>query len=1254
MAFMSDTNGVFTPKKKKRRIAKVAANPTGNYLPVATSWWGWPTSILDNSPWFTWFDIPRMLRDPQVRFLERMWRAPFQRVKWVVKSEDPRISAFADSTLRRFWRKSTPKLWSRYFRFGYAPGGAEFAIRKNSLRLEQVRMIEPRDARPLKWARGPEMGKPAGFALQANGSGTPWAPPESETNRGQWVPPGNAMWFAGYGEFGAWFDVPPLAGMFEPWAEKRGRGGAIQSRRLYARTAAFTGGEIYHPEGVTNLGTDENPRMMNNQDIARSTLEYGENGSVYTFFSDHIPDTNLRQWEFKRATAGPVNPSIFEYPKDLDGEMSTAIGIPKEVLEASEVGSGWSGRLIPLMGFLGGVDELAGMMIESADSGWLRNLVHVNFGPKVWYEIEPLSLAEEVQTQAKAGKGGGEGDNPIPGMFGAGQQQARARTMSRVRGIDLSVTHAPEGGVMIAGNWYPGGRFIPSEVLEKASPAEKAKLGSKDADVSPEDGKVAQILRTLRNLPKKAVKKARKKVKDTYGKLEGRYGPGYARVIVGAGVAGLPVPLPGASVAFAAPVLAIAELHRQLKKWNAPPPEEIDVDGIVKPAARWFLGRCLGSLRSALHLSYLGEIEEELPELLLWAEELSAADPELADQQNQEKEAIPLPQPEHVAEAYRGVRAGENPRSTEKAVGNGLFYSPHETVAHAYSRGPEGDLGTVVKDRLAFKNLLAANTWNEAKQKLGLPQATSMRDLIAAAAKNGHDGLSFRTGHGLEYVALPGHLSEPLPYEPPAMAKPVAKEPEGPAVAGWDTLSVTELPTRESVREDPPDDVKETETPSVESKPNANFSLGESQLEPSKAKPPTLELPHFFGNEKVRAREGLPANKSAAEGTSDLVHHIMGGETPEHSHQQLAELLGLPDETKLRVIHAGNHNDDEHPVPGAKGVRVSGVHPNFGDIRRFVGVTPEGKKFLNNEILEVNPSEQKKGIGTGILARQVEAAVRHGFDHITAHAAGKKGGKFIGYYTWPLLGYDQSLTDSSIGKDLQNQYNEARKAFPEAKTVQDIFTTPEGRKWWKENGPELPNARFDLRPESRSISRLRKYLEERQATRNARKPISPTTNSLPQSELATSLSSTSDPPEPRGIPGIIHEWATATGRPKEHLATGLWNAGIDDPAAGIPADYQHDPRKLARRMVSEWLDLHGSAGTPEELEPLERALAHAGLQKKHEVGDEVPFDGLYHAGPSGLFTGDAARVVRPGWTLPEPEGREYVVAKSGVVKGQGK
>lgn len=92
------------------------------------------------------------------------------------------------------------------------------------------------------------------------------------------------------------------------------------------------------------------------------------------------------------------------------------------------------------------------------------------------------------------------------------------------------------------------------------------------------DAKAASIWERARKLPAKAVAKVKAKVKEKYGKLEQRYGPKYAKAIIGAALVGLPVPLPGASLALSAPVLALAELHRLARGGKSKVTENVDVE----------------------------------------------------------------------------------------------------------------------------------------------------------------------------------------------------------------------------------------------------------------------------------------------------------------------------------------------------------------------------------------------------------------------------------------------------------------------------------------------------------------------------------------------------------------------------------------------------------------------------------------------------------------------------------------------------
>jgi hypothetical protein len=83
-----------------------------------------------------------------------------------------------------------------------------------------------------------------------------------------------------------------------------------------------------------------------------------------------------------------------------------------------------------------------------------------------------------------------------------------------------------------------------------------------------------------------------------------------------------------------------------------------------------------------------------------------------------------------------------------------------------------------------------------------------------------------------------------------------------------------------------------------------------------------------------------------------------------------------------------------------------------------------------------------------------------------------------GYYTWPRFGYNESIV--SIRKKDPDLARKIREEFPDAKSILDVMITKEGRDWWKANGTDLFNARFDLQEGSRSRFVLDTYLEERE------------------------------------------------------------------------------------------------------------------------------------------------------------------------------
>jgi hypothetical protein len=128
---------------------------------------------------------------------------------------------------------------------------------------------------------------------------------------------------------------------------------------------------------------------------------------------------------------------------------------------------------------------------------------------------------------------------------------------------------------------------------------------------------------------------------------------------------------------------------------------------------------------------------------------------------------------------------------------------------------------------------------------------------------------------------------------------------------------------------------------------------------------------------------------------------------------------------------------------------------------------------------------QGKGIGSDVFGRQVEQAQEQGVAYIACHAA-KENPKdpdkpHNGYYTWPRMGYDQTI--EAVEEDDEVLAVSIRKNFPDAKSILDIMITKQGRDWWKENGDDLHQMKFDLSPGSRSLKILEAYQNERSAKR---------------------------------------------------------------------------------------------------------------------------------------------------------------------------
>jgi GNAT superfamily N-acetyltransferase len=194
----------------------------------------------------------------------------------------------------------------------------------------------------------------------------------------------------------------------------------------------------------------------------------------------------------------------------------------------------------------------------------------------------------------------------------------------------------------------------------------------------------------------------------------------------------------------------------------------------------------------------------------------------------------------------------------------------------------------------------------------------------------------------------------------------------------------------------------------------------------------------------------------------------------------------------------GGKSEIEHIILNGKpAIRVTVNHEMFHmPCIRVISRDYKGELFVKNESIDVKQEHQGKGIGSTLFINQVSKCKSLGVSYFSSHLAeGQRaemypgvrveGPNFTGYFVWPSLGYDQNISDikpRNMG-DKRHQAEQVlgliKKEFPHAKTIQDIYHTEGGRQWWKDNGVDLTNAKFDLKDGSKSLEILNKYIEGR-------------------------------------------------------------------------------------------------------------------------------------------------------------------------------
>lgn len=177
---------------------------------------------------------------------------------------------------------------------------------------------------------------------------------------------------------------------------------------------------------------------------------------------------------------------------------------------------------------------------------------------------------------------------------------------------------------------------------------------------------------------------------------------------------------------------------------------------------------------------------------------------------------------------------------------------------------------------------------------------------------------------------------------------------------------------------------------------------------------------HFDGSGLVRWQQG----------TQDWLSQDLGKSI---TSADILSLCGAPSGATVDV------QDDEQG-----GVNLVAQHPLYSEIALHrLRHQEDGSWMLENTSIAVKPSAPA-GIGTRLVGIQRHTAQRLGCVGITLLAAGGSG--LNGYYTWPRMGFNMQLGETTRTKLQQ------RDSFRHCVDTNDLMQYEGGPAWWREHG----------------------------------------------------------------------------------------------------------------------------------------------------------------------------------------------------------
>ncbi len=376
--------------------------------------------------WEFFQDIEVMRREDCVALPLNLVNSTMAFAEWDMKGSTAEAAMYAARLLLWFWRDALYPVLDDGSSYGWCPAEILMEPRDGYVYPTSIECFSPRDAVPII---DEKTKKPTGIQIV---SGSGMQSDGEMRDRRMWGfrenVPNKAFWYTHMPRYGNRFGESQIRGAWKPWRRLAGIDGVQEVMDIAGYRLGTGVIKVLHPNEMVKAtnpalpGYAQGRGQVHSSQVAREIsgeMKAGAGIALSSEVWDQKAGGN-RKWDVLVETFQTNIQDLLAMEGQLEKKCAKAIGVPPELIAAAETGSGYSGRAIPLQGFLTTRQRCLHDLTKQVMAQLVNPLVKWCIGPDAWAEATPKPLIKSYRKAALSEAGGDEqgAEGSQPGQAG--------------------------------------------------------------------------------------------------------------------------------------------------------------------------------------------------------------------------------------------------------------------------------------------------------------------------------------------------------------------------------------------------------------------------------------------------------------------------------------------------------------------------------------------------------------------------------------------------------------------------------------------------------------------------------------------------------------------------------------------------------------------------------------------------------------------------------------------------------------------